>query len=36
VLTYAFTAETTSLMDVRRLVDGKVTNRIWQCLVWRR
>ena len=28
VLTYAFTAETTSLMDVRRLVDWQVTNRI--------
>jgi CzcA family heavy metal efflux pump len=28
VLTYAFTAETTSLMDVRRLVDWQVTNRL--------
>ncbi|MEA5463600.1 efflux RND transporter permease subunit [Leptothoe sp. PORK10 BA2] len=28
VLMYAFTAETTSLMDVRRLVDRDVTNRL--------
>jgi cation efflux system protein involved in nickel and cobalt tolerance len=28
VLTYAFTAEKTSLMDVRRIVDWQVTNRL--------
>jgi cation efflux system protein involved in nickel and cobalt tolerance len=28
ILTYAFTAETTSLMDVRRIVDWQVTNRL--------
>jgi cation efflux system protein involved in nickel and cobalt tolerance len=28
ILTYAFTAEKTSLMDVRRLVDWQVTNRL--------
>jgi cation efflux system protein involved in nickel and cobalt tolerance len=28
VLTYAFTAEQTSLMDVRRIVDWQVTNRL--------
>jgi cation efflux system protein involved in nickel and cobalt tolerance len=28
ILTYAFTADTTSLMDVRRIVDWQVTNRL--------
>ncbi len=28
VIQYAFTSETTSIMDVRRLVDGKINNRL--------